>query len=384
MDQFEPKTRLKVLIADDSQAFLSFLSRFLSDEYDVRTARNGLECMEILPVFNPEILLVDLLMPEMGGLEVIEEVRGRKNDQALYIIVLTGEDASDSKSRALNMGANDYLTKPFDKQELLARVRVAGRQVLLYERLNEAYGKIKDEMRLVSHLQALLLPRAIPEIPGLHIEHWYHPSTQSSGDYYDYIDMGDGLVRLAVADVSGHGARAAFLMAIVRTMLRESARRRMPLDQTFTAMNVHLCEILETESDYVTLFAADLDTRSQTMSYLNAGHCPGLIAVSPGEIELLTPQSPPLGFFPLDFPLKNVRLKNRLELFLFTDGFYEWDITPGTQLGLDRFLEMASGLMRSGDFSLSKLNEQLTNFIGRRPAYRDDLTALQVNWSSGV
>jgi sigma-B regulation protein RsbU (phosphoserine phosphatase) len=384
MDQFEPQTRLKVLIADDSQAFLSFLSRFLSDEYDVRTAYNGLECMEMLPDFNPEILLVDLVMPEMGGLEVIEEVRSRKNDQALYIIVLTGEDASDSKSRALNLGANDYLTKPFDKQELLARVRVAGRQVLLYERLHEAYGKIKDEMRLVSHLQSLLLPRAIPKIPGLDIEHWYAPSAQSSGDYYDYIDMGDGWVRLAVADVSGHGARAAFLMSIVRTLLRESARKRMPLDQAFTAVNAHLCEILETESDYVTLFAADLDTRSRTMSYLNAGHCPGLAAITPGEIQLFTPQSPPLGFFPLDFPLKNVRLKDSLELFLFTDGFYEWDIAPGAQLGLDRFLEMAAGLMQDGSFSLAKLNEQLTNLLGRRPTYRDDLTALQVKWSAGV
>jgi sigma-B regulation protein RsbU (phosphoserine phosphatase) len=384
MDALLDATRLKVLAADDSPAFRSFLVNFLSEGYEVRTAQDGVECLEMLDGFCPDILLVDLAMPRMGGLEVISEVRTGREDESLYIIVLTGAEDAEAKPRALNLGANDYLAKPFDKQELLARVRVAGRQVQLNSRLKAAYAEIQGEMRLVSHLQSLLLPRRTPEVPGLDIEQWYRPSAQSSGDYYDYMQLREGAVRLVVADVSGHGARAAFLMGMVRTLLRESVRRELPLDQAVQAVNEHLCEILASESDYVTLVAADLDLRKGRMSFINAGHCPGLMTTAAGKAARLAPQTPPLGFFPLDFGLKKVRIGNRFELFLFTDGFYEWETAPGEQLGLDRFLELASELMQENRLSLARLDERLTNILGHRPPYRDDLTALKVNWSAGA
>ncbi|MFW5837821.1 MAG: SpoIIE family protein phosphatase [Desulfovibrionaceae bacterium] len=382
MDDLFPQHRLKVLAADDSQAFRSFLVNFLQRDYDIRTAEDGLDCLEQMESFCPDVLLVDLAMPRMGGLEVIEKLRSLRKDDSLYIIVLTGDEDAESKPRALDLGANDYLTKPFDKQELLARVRAAGRQVMLYARLREAYASIQGEMRLVAHLQSLLLPKDPPKVDGLDFEHWYRPSAQSSGDYYDYMDMGQGMVRLAVADVSGHGARAAFLMGMVRTLLRESVRQRLPLHEAVRAVNVHLCEVLASESDYVTLFAADLDLNARSMTYLNAGHCPGLLSTQAKRTARLQPQTPPLGFFPLDFQSKKVRIGDRFQLFLFTDGFYEWDLAPGEQLGLDRFLELASELMQQEDFSLSRLDERLSALTGASPEYRDDLTALKVKWSA--
>ena len=128
----------KVLVVDDSATMRNFLIRVLKDDFDVVTASDGVECIDTYKDVKPSVILLDLMMPVMDGFDVIEEIRNRICDQEVIIIVLTGQDEQEIKAKALNSGANDYLTKPFHVVELKARVGVAVRQVMLTRQLQAA------------------------------------------------------------------------------------------------------------------------------------------------------------------------------------------------------------------------------------------------------
>lgn len=121
----------KVMVVDDSATMRNFLTRVLEDDYDVDIASDGVECVARYMDKKPSVILLDLVMPGMDGFEVIDKIRNVIGGKEVIIIVLTGQDEQEIKARALNSGANDYLTKPFHVVELKARMGVAIRQIML-------------------------------------------------------------------------------------------------------------------------------------------------------------------------------------------------------------------------------------------------------------
>jgi sigma-B regulation protein RsbU (phosphoserine phosphatase) len=132
------------------------------------------------------------------------------------------------------------------------------------------------------------------------------------------------------------------------------------------------------DTDFVTLFACDLNLREKKLEYVNAGHCPALIKVDGYKIERLNPYLPALGFFPLEIEQKAVEFSHNIGVFLFTDGFYEWEVAPKKILGLDDFLHLAQELLAEDNFYLQELKDRLDIMPELPPVYRDDLTALWV------
>lgn len=413
--------RLKVLVADDSTSILQLLSVILKQDYDVLTAENGHETLLHYATFGPDVIILDIHMPGPDGLEVLDRIRNDHKDPDTYIIVLTAEEDAAVKPKALTGGANDYLQKPFQRAELLARVEVAARQIRLMRQLRVLLARASRELAMVASLQERLLPRVMPHLPGLSADHLYLPSGMASGDYYDLILLPNGRLRVVMADVSGHGARAAFLMAIVRSLFRASRHADFSLAQVMPLINAHLTEIIADEADFVTCFAADLDIANGSLDYINAGQCPPLL-FAPRETtpRRLDPQAPLLGFFEADFPLLTAAFPPGAALFCYTDGIYEWELpspdapapeivchAPGLDphpaparqgrrrrnfLGLGRFIELteliarahaaeetAAGLGVGGETRpsfLTRLEDELANLAGGTPYYRDDVTAL--------
>jgi len=369
---------VKILVVDDSMSMRQTLEWILGKTCTVETASDGLEGIEKYASFEPEVILLDIIMPKADGFRVIEHIRQDMGDQDTFIIMLTAEESQNFKLKALNLGANDFLYKPFDRTELLARIGVAERQVRLTRKLRTHMEQVQRELQLVAMLQSSLLPDKTPEIEGVHIGSLYRPSGQASGDYFDYFTAGDNLVRVVMADVSGHGARAAFLMAIVRTLFRITQARFMPLAETLALVNANLNQIIGRESDFVTAFAADIDLKNRTLSFINSGHTPGMLHLPGGEILSLAPQTSLLGFFELEFAQETVAFPPGAELFLFTDGFYEWETEPGKLLDFDSFWSLAEkNLSREGDF-LENLMLDLSSLATTMPRFKDDLTALWI------
>ena len=372
------KKQIKVLVVDDSNLYRKVLSDLLKDDFDVVLAVDGEDAVDKFLTVSPQIILLDLEMPRMNGLEVIDYIRNKANDSDVFILVLTGEDAPEIKVKALNLGANDFLTKSFAREELIARMNVAARQVNLLHRLHTAYERMAREINMVADLQKRLLPIDQFSFPGVDLQHLYIPSGMASGDYFDYFAVNKEVLRFVVADVSGHGARAAFIMAMVRTLFNMGKDESISLRKSVQLINEHLCQVVGDDTDFVTLFACDLNLREKKLEYVNAGHCPALIKVDGYKIERLNPYLPALGFFPLEIEQKAVEFSHNIGVFLFTDGFYEWEVAPKKILGLDDFLHLAQELLAEDNFYLQELKDRLDIMPELPPVYRDDLTALWV------
>lgn len=377
---------IRVLVVDDETSTRDSLRDMLLDfSYEVATASDGVEAIESYRSFEPDIILLDMNMPRMGGLEFIRHLRDEEGDADVLITMLTSDRTPQNKLTAFGAGANDFLYKPFDRAELLARVGVAARQVRLTSRLRRAFETMDAELAEVASLQGMLLPEREPEavswpdVPGLAVSSLYEPSGRASGDYYDYFRLGEGVLRVVVADVSGHGARAAFLMGMVRSLFRVSRRGPMGLADTVALVNEQLCEIIGDQDDFVTLFAADLDLERGEMAYVSAGHCPGLLLAGDAP-ERLPATATVLGFFRAEYEERRLPLPPHWRLLLFTDGFYDWPMEPGRLFGVEEFLDLAGGIMpgAEGDFP-DRLMDALDAVGPGRPAFRDDVTALWIH-----
>ncbi|MFO7801692.1 MAG: fused response regulator/phosphatase [Desulfovermiculus sp.] len=376
----EDKT--KILIVDDAPGICDLLCEFLENTYQVQTAENGHQALEKYTSFQPDIILLDMHMPQMGGLDVIFHLRNECHDHEIYILVITGETSLQLKKNSLEQGANDYLIRPYHSEELLARVRVAERQINLRKQLKSAYQNIEREIEMLGDIQSRLLPAPHPPFPNLRIDTLFKPSGRASGDFFDYFPINTNTVRVAVCDVSGHGARAAFLMGVVRTLIRLSEKTSLDLTQVITLLNDSLMDIIGEESDFVSLFLADVDTQAMALSYINAGHCPGLLTNDSKKVTSLEATIPILGITRVAPQIQTHPLHPSSSLFLYTDGIYEWRTPDGTYYDQENFLSLAKELISANGSFLSNLLQAMQTSNADIP-FRDDVTALYLHLLPG-
>lgn len=257
------------------------------------------------------------------------------------------------------------------------------------ERLNQ---RITAQLEQVAHLQHALLPRTLPSIPGLHINAHYRPCEQAGGDYYDFIPIptnghaaADRLHPWAImiADVSGHGASAAVIMAMVQTLAHAH-----PIDpdnpgRLLEQMNTHLiAERLD--SSFVTAFLGVFHPEARTFAYASAGHHPPRIKHI-GENNPAQPfalaSAPPLGILDTDFQIETRRraLNSRDTIILFTDGIVE-AMSPTRELfGVDRLDHAISCCSGEPDCIIGSLTSAVRQHEqGNRPADDQTIVALKV------
>lgn len=149
---------MDILIAEDNVTSRTLLQVIIGKwGYEVLTAVNGVEAWNILKEKDsPQIAVLDWMMPEMDGIEVCRRVRGMEKTNPAYLILLTGRDSKADISLGLDAGASDYITKPFDVNELRARLSVAERMVALQENLNRNISELQDALTHVKTLQGVL------------------------------------------------------------------------------------------------------------------------------------------------------------------------------------------------------------------------------------
>lgn len=370
---------LRLLIADDSALTRTLIRGMVENDLQVDEASDGKEALAAYRNHHPDIILLDIKMPVMDGLDVITAIRDTHNDADTFIIVLTADDAPHLHNTSLNAGANDFLSKPIRKAEIMARLGVAVRQMLITRRLREYTARIQQEIELVASLQQKLLPASSPLFPGIAIESVYRASGQASGDYFDYFALADDkTLRVVVADVSGHGARAAFIMGIVRTLFRMTRNTQQSLGETVHAINTHLLEIIGKEEDFVTLLCADIDTLGNTLEYVNAGHCPGILRTGDGtRIELASTTSL-LGFFAQPIQTHTCPFTPGSRLFLYTDGFFDWRMANGERFSFEMFRELAVRLLDMPNSYVTTLEHNIAELAKGTDGFRDDITGLWI------
>src|SRR5262249_35517633 len=228
-----------ILIVDDTPTNLSVLVRILEGSgYRILAARSGTSALEIARRTHPDLIMLDVAMPGMNGFEVCRMLKQDENTKDAIVIFLSALSQVDDKVSGLELGASDYITKPFQSEEVLARVRGQLLRKQLERELRESRDFLAKELQSAGNMQKLLLPRTLPSIGSVKFAAHYRTSLHASGDYYDVFPLDAGRVGVFIADVSGHGARAGVIMAMVRTLLHSSC---IPLNDPARALE-HLSQ----------------------------------------------------------------------------------------------------------------------------------------------
>src|SRR5688572_6973449 len=212
-----PSTPSTILLVDDNPVNLQVLLRTLDGRgYRLLVAKDGRTALEIARQAQPDLVLLDVLMPEVGGFEVCRTLKADPRLRNVPVIFLSALGDVSDKVAGLSLGAVDYITKPIQPEEVIARVDVHLNRHHLERELRRANQRLNRELAGAADMQRLILPRSLPQTEHVQFAAHYQTSKYAGGDYYDVIPLPFGRFGVITLDVSGHGAPSAIVMAMMR------------------------------------------------------------------------------------------------------------------------------------------------------------------------
>ncbi len=341
------KRVMRVLIADDDPVSRHLLSRTLAQwGYEVSAARDGTEAWRLFEERDHPLVILDWVMPGLDGLELVRRIRANSRRGYVYTILLTASSNKGEVVEGLAAGADDFVTKPFDRDELRVRLRT-GERILRLEHtlveqnriLREHNDRMVADLRMACEVQQALLPQGYPSFPShvppersrLRFCDRYRPNGAVGGDFFDVLALSDDRAGLFICDVMGHGVRAALVTAMVRALLEGARALADDVGRLLAEVNRELLAILGQASVpvFLSAFYVVVDVSTGEMRYANAGH-PGplLVRRREGVVEPLSPDGhqpgPPLGVRDqASYSVSRTSLAPGDLLVLFTDGLFE-------------------------------------------------------------
>jgi sigma-B regulation protein RsbU (phosphoserine phosphatase) len=264
-------------------------------------------------------------------------------------------------------------------------VYVIQRYVKQREQLARTVRQQRDQLlqdvELAAQVQRMFLPSHRPAIPGLEIAGMMQPARGVSGDYFDYMPVNDHTLQLVIADVAGKGVPAALLMAATAAAVQLETREKRDMLEVVNRLNASLYS-LSGSNRYVTLLLADIDTRKQSLSYVNCGHNPALLYRTESHaVVTMNSSCVPIGMFDsLSCAMNPVTLAAGDVLVLYTDGVIEAEDSQGEEFGMERLSSLIQrDHMLSSDELINHILESITDF-SRNVGFEDDVTILVVKF----
>jgi phosphoserine phosphatase RsbU/P len=371
-----------ILVVDDNEMNRDLLSRRLRrDGHTVVIAEHGRAALDELARAPYDLVLLDIMMPELTGFEVLEIM---KNDAALQhipVVMITAATEEDSIVRCLLLGADDHLPKPFNPAILRARVASSLAKKRLHDGEQRYAQSLARELEIGREIQLGFLPDALPTADGWELRAHFRPARQVAGDFYDAFALPGGRVALVLADVCGKGVGAALFMALFRSLLRALAEPEFAAAAT---TGDGLCATVQGTNDYIarthgranmfaTAFVAVLDPAAGALDYVNAGHEPPAILDAGGAVRArLQPTGPALGLLPdLVFTVASERLAAGETLFAYTDGVVDARDPNDVAFGEDRLMELLHTEPATAARLLERIDAALSAHIAAAEQFDD-------------
>lgn len=309
-----------VLIVDDSSVNLMLLTGILKKEgFRTLQSRGGAEARKIALENPVDLILLDILMPEENGFETCQKLKEDPKTSPIPVIFISALEDVENKVKGLTIGGVDYISKPFEREEVLARTR-------LHIKLNRAYQTIIREQRekllLVKRAQENLLVKP-EEIPDAQFKILYQPIQEAGGDYYDVLELGQGIFGFFLGDISGHDVGTSLATSALKVALRQNSGPLYTPAETIRILNDLIKPIFE-EGRYLTANYVQLNRNKSLITYLSAGHPAGLLVPKTGDLQVLESTGDVLGIFSsihVDMRERSVSTGDRF--FLFSDGLIE-------------------------------------------------------------
>lgn len=365
-----------ILVVDDIDDNRETLGRRLERSgYRVRLANDGHDALRQAAVHCFDLIILDIMMPGMNGMEVLQNLRQKHSRTSLPVIMATARDQSKDVVEALNAGANDYVVKPLDFGVVLARVRthlqlkqavdqIKALETGLKARNEELHGanlqltrnaqRTAAELSAAAKVQKAFLPRPNFNMPGATFAWTFEPTSELAGDSLNIVHLDDHHVGFYVLDVSGHGVAAALSAVAVTRLLSPSATGDSLVQQVNPDGSRNNCapyEVanrlardfrMEATNQFITLFYALFNTSTRQLTYISAGH-PGAIRISRGgQCACLDGTGLPIGVG-TDYEQQAAQLEPGDRIYLYTDGVTEAMDQNDTHFGTERLLQSLAG-----------------------------------------
>lgn len=370
--------RLKVLIVDDEPLNRQVLMNYLTTQnYVVTQAASGPEALIMLEgKSKPDLILLDVMMPRMTGYEVCQRLRERYSLDELPILLLTAKNQVSDLVTGLEAGANDYLTKPIAKDELIARIKTHSKLCLL----KTENTRLGAELDVTRRLQKMLLPpqSELDTISGLDIAGFMEPAAEVGGDYYDVISH-NGRVKIGIGDVTGHGLESGVLTIMTQTAIRTLLESDVTdFRQVLDFLNRTIYHNLQRLNSDKNLTLALLSYEAGTLT-LSGQHEEVIVVRTNGETEIIDTME--LGF-PIGLEENIADLIAEMEIslnsgdlvVLYTDGITEAENIQKKQYGLKRLSEIVKENREKEAGEIRQIIiDDVREFIGTQKVY-DDIT----------
>ena len=379
----EGDQRKTVLLVDDAPANIQVVTSILKDIYKIRVATNGAKALALAkdtPL--PDLVLLDVMMPQMDGYEVCTRLKADPETQDIPVIFLTGQTEIEDETKGFEVGAVDYIHKPFSPAVVKARVHTHLVLRGIREQLARQLLTIQKELETARQIQMSILPSSIPQIPGLDIAARYIPMTSVAGDFYDFIVVDEKHLGILVADVSGHGMPAALIASMLKIALAAEIAHAADPAQVLMGLNQTLCG--KFEHHFITAAYLFVDLQKGTLTYAGAGHPPLLMwGQSSAGVRDVEENGLFLGKFPwATYSSRELPLNAGDWCLLYTDGIPETADPTGVDFGTDRFKQvLETDESISADQFADRLLEELSRWSARGPFedLDDDVTVVAIH-----
>ena len=321
-----------ILLVDDYAVNLELLEAFLERSgipMNIYKASTGREAFQYVEQLNLDMVLLDVMLPDVSGYEICQCLKGCKQYQNIPIIMITALNDKESMLKGLKSGADEFLTKPVDSHELILRVKNLLKMKSIANDLDNRYSQLHKELVIARELQKSFLPKHIPQYDSLEIEVLYKPSSFISGDFYDFFELDAQHLGIFICDVKGHGVASAMITATIKFHMHELRNYSYEPDQLLRRLNERLEHFFSTTANdyFVTAFYAILDLRDHSVCYSNAGHSTPFLCKQQELIPLENKEGLPLGILPeMKYDEQKTFLQKGDELFLYTDGIFEIEL----------------------------------------------------------
>lgn len=374
----------QILIIDDDPAIQILLQRALTRSgYDVLLADNGETGLTLARKSCPALIICDWLMPKINGLEVCRAIKATADLSTTFFILLTSLGSLEDRIKGLDAGADDFLCKPIEINELQARVRAGLRLHQLSHDLRTQKQLLESELSEAADYVKSILPEPLDDLT-LKIDFRFIPSRQLGGDGFDYYWLDADHLVIYLLDVAGHGLRAALPSLSVINLLRSKGLTQVDYyqpNQVLHGLN-QVFQISPRNDKYFTIWYGIYCPSTGKLTYSSAGHPPAILLSQLSkhqlkEESLKTPGFPIGMFSEAQYTNDVCYIKAPANLYLFSDGIYEIEQANGRLWGLEKFIQLLKESYYLPQDNLEDLLQTIesirtTNYID------DDVSIMQI------
>ena len=384
-------TKSKILIVDDEPFNVDYLEQELEGlDCETITAVNGLDALKKVQSGLPDLILLDIMMPVMDGFEVLTRLKANPATRPIPVIIISANNDMKSVVKGIQMGAEDYLPKPFEPTLLFARVSSSLEKKRLHD-LQDLYLKgLERELDIARQMQMDFLPSELPKIEGWKIATIFKAAHEVAGDYYDAFLLPDGNPVIVVGDVCGKGVGAALFMTLFRSLIRATSTSDISCsgkDMNILAPAERLQHVISFTNNYLnethgdagmfsTIFMGIIDLKENILSYINCGNEAPLLLRNGQVITALKPTGPVVGVIPdARFAVKEILMENNDLILAYTDGIPDALNVKDESFGNARLVASLNGCEPTPSPLLEHIYAQLLQYIGTADQF-DDITML--------